>query len=77
MNISTIALLLHIGTLIGDVKDVEKLVKDILAKQPIGDDLKQVLSDLAALFANGLAPMPPGMTASEVAAVFTSLLAAV
>ncbi len=76
MGPSTLTLLLHIGSLIGDVKDVEKLVSDLFKKQAVGDDIKQVVTDIAALFAGGLVPMPPGMNTTDVAAAFASLLAA-
>jgi hypothetical protein len=73
---SVLTLLLHLGSLVGDARDVEGLVADLFAKKSVGADITKVLGDLAALFANGVLPLPPGLTASEVAAAFTSLLSA-
>lgn len=60
MNI--LNLLLHIGAVVGEVKDTEQMVADLVAKRPAGQDAVNALKDLGALLGDEIFPLPAPLT---------------
>lgn len=51
-------ILFHLSTLKKTFTDIEQLVKDLMAKQPISQDCKNALEDLGSLLADGVITVP-------------------
>jgi hypothetical protein len=54
-----IAIILHIGSVIAAVKDMENTIGDLVAKKGVfKDDIKKVLEDFKGLIDSGLITIP-------------------
>ena len=75
---SVIAILLHVGKIISAVKDVEKAVADLVAKNMAAEpgDVKAILEDLKGLVDSGLISIP-GVSAAQIDQVIADLEKAV
>lgn len=79
MNPLVLTLILHVGQIAGDVKDIENLVLDLVHKKGAAatkEDAIKFLGDVGQLFTSGLAPLPKGLDASQVQASLQALVAA-
>jgi len=72
MSPSILQVMLHIGTLIAMVKDVEKSIADLVAKKNVSADMKQVLEDVLLLLQSGLIQIP-GMSSEQIAQVIKDI----
>lgn len=61
-------ILFHLSSLKKTLDDGEQLIKDIIAKKPLGDDAKQIFSDLVALVAADLIVIP-GVAKEQVTSI--------
>ncbi len=68
MSPSFLQVLLHIGSIIALVKDVEKSIGDLVAKRSPADDMKAVLGDVLSLISSGLIAIP-GLSQEQLASV--------
>jgi len=68
MSPNLLQVILHVGSIISLVKDVEKSIGDLVAKKSPGQDLKAVLEDVLSLISSGLINIP-GLSQSDLVAV--------
>lgn len=72
MNPSTLAILLHLGSLLRLLKDIEQGVEHVIKGQASTDDLKLILQDVAGLLEMGVINIP-GMTKEQIAMAVADL----
>jgi hypothetical protein len=74
MSPSLLTLLLHIGALSSSVKEVESLIADIIAKKPIADDAKALISSIIGMLGSVI-PLPAGLTLDEATKILNDFAA--
>jgi hypothetical protein len=75
MSPSILALLLHIGSVLKTIKDIEAGVADVVKGKASAADAQAVLADLAALLSSGIFNIP-GLSGDQLTAVIGQLTAA-
>ncbi len=75
MNI--LNLLLHIGAVVGEAKDAEQMISDLLAKKPIGQDAVDALKDLGALLGDEIFPLPAPITVDIAEQVINQIISVI
>lgn len=76
MSPSLLSVLLHVGSIIQTLKDIEKGVQDLVTGKPSSQDLKSIVTDLASLLSSGVISMP-GFTQEQMSTVIGDLLKAI
>lgn len=74
MSPSLLSILLHLGKILGTIKDFEKTVADAAGKKEVGPDLKADLLDVLGLLVSGLVVIP-GVSADALAQVVAEVQA--
>lgn len=69
---SPISIILHVGTVIKSLRDIEKGVADAISGHPSKDDLKAVIQDVLSLVQSGVISFP-GFTEAQLQQALTDL----